>query len=637
MGAPPYADGDLAGAWYAIVATDDPEANAAASAEAEERRVWCVRSDDAGAATAWTPAVGRSDGVTVAVLTGDDPSRSAAVRDAVVEGLRDGTLAAPRHRARTAGVALVGGGPGDPDLITVRGRRLLAEADVVVADRLGPRDLLDELPPHVEVIDAAKIPYGRAMAQEAINDALVAARQGGPGRGAAQGRRPVRLRARHGGGARRWPRPASRARSCPASPARSACRASPGSRSPIAGVAHEFTVVSGHVAPDDPRSLVDWAALARLRGTLVLLMAVEQLGAIAAALVAHGRDPGTPVAVVQEGTTAAQRRVDATLATLGARSRRARASARRPSSSSATWWPSARDDRGGTAPVADPITVDDPDDPRLRDYTGLTDVELRRRREPAEGLFIAEGEKVIRRALARRLPDALDAAVGQVGRRQCATSSTRPPHRSTRSAPTSPSRSPATTCTAARSPRCGRKPLPAAGELLATARRVVVMEAVNDHTNIGAIFRSAAALGMDAVLLSPDCADPLYRRSVKVSMGAVFSVPYARLASWPAGLATVRDAGFRLLALTPDPAAASLDDVAAHRLDRVALLLGAEGDGLTRPRPAPPPTSPSASRWPTASTPSTSAPRQRSPSTRSRPAVPGFSACPVDQGCAPIG
>jgi tRNA G18 (ribose-2'-O)-methylase SpoU len=126
-----------------------------------------------------------------------------------------------------------------------------------------------------------------------------------------------------------------------------------------------------------------------------------------------------------------------------------------------------------------------------------------------------------------------------------------------------------------------RTPLPDAQTLLAGARRVVIMESVNDHTNIGAIFRSAAALGMDAVLLSPDCADPLYRRSVKVSMGAVFSVPYARLDTWPKGLEAVRDAGFTILALTPDEKATDLDDAAPHRLDRVALMLGAEGDGLS--------------------------------------------------------
>ncbi|MEU4687008.1 uroporphyrinogen-III C-methyltransferase [Streptomyces xinghaiensis] len=313
-----YRPGDLGGAWYALISTDDPEANAAASAEAEAGRVWCVRSDDAGAATAWTPATGRSEGVTVAVLTGQDPRRSAAVRDAIVEGLRDGTLAAPRHRARTPGVALVGGGPGDPDLITVRGRRLLAEADVVIADRLGPRDLLDELPPHVEVIDAAKIPYGRFMAQEAINNALI--------EHAKAGRAVVRLK---GGDPYVFGRGMEEAEAL--AEAGIPCTVVPGISSSISvpaaagipvthrGVAHEFTVVSGHVAPDDPRSLVDWAALARLQGTLVLLMAVDKIGPISEALVAHGRAPETPVAVVQEGTTAAQRRVDATLATVARR------------------------------------------------------------------------------------------------------------------------------------------------------------------------------------------------------------------------------------------------------------------------------------------------------------------------------
>ncbi|RKN44662.1 uroporphyrinogen-III C-methyltransferase [Streptomyces hoynatensis] len=313
-----YREGDLAGAWYALVATDDPEVNEAASAEAERHRVWCVRSDDAAAATAWTPATGRSDGVTVAVLTGRDPRRSAAVRDAVVEGLREGTLAAPRHRGRAPGVALVGGGPGDPDLITVRGRRLLAEADVVIADRLGPRDLLDELPEHVEVVDAAKIPHGRAMAQEAINAALI--------EHARAGRSVVRLK---GGDPYVFGRGMEEAEAL--AEAGIAVTVVPGVTSAIAvpaaagipvthrGVAHEFTVVSGHVPPQDPRSLVDWPALAAQRGTLVLLMAVHNLGAIAEALVRHGRPPGTPVAVVQEGTTAAQRRLDATLATVAER------------------------------------------------------------------------------------------------------------------------------------------------------------------------------------------------------------------------------------------------------------------------------------------------------------------------------
>jgi uroporphyrin-III C-methyltransferase/precorrin-2 dehydrogenase/sirohydrochlorin ferrochelatase len=311
----PYREGDLADAWYVVITTDDPEANASASAEAEARRIWCVRSDDADAATAWTPATGRSEGVTVAVLTGRDPRRSAAVRDAVVEGLRDGTIGAPRHRSRTPGVALVGGGPGDPDLITVRGRRLLAEADVVIADRLGPRELLDELPPHVEVIDAAKIPYGRYMAQEAINEALI--------RHARDGKAVVRLKGGDpfvfGRGMEEAAALAGAGIPCTVVPGISSAVSVPGAAGiPVThrGVAHEFTVVSGHVAPDDPRSLVDWRALAALRGTLVLLMAVERIGAIARTLIGHGRAADTPVAVVQEGTTAAQRRVDATLATV---------------------------------------------------------------------------------------------------------------------------------------------------------------------------------------------------------------------------------------------------------------------------------------------------------------------------------
>lgn len=230
--------------------------------------------------------------------------------------------------------------------------------------------------------------------------------------------------------------------------------------------------------------------------------------------------------------------------------------------------------------MAELITVDDPDDPRLSDYIGLTDVELRRRREPAEGLFIAEGEKVIRRArqtgyemrsmlLSAKWVDVMRDVIDEVPAPVYAV------------APELAERVTGYHVHRGALASMQRKPLPAADELLAAARRVVVMESVNDHTNIGAIFRSAAALGMDAVLLSPDCADPLYRRSVKVSMGAVFSVPYARLEAWPKSLETVREAGFRLLALTPDAKATSIDEAAPHRLERVALMLGAEGDGLS--------------------------------------------------------
>ncbi|NYV78377.1 uroporphyrinogen-III C-methyltransferase, partial [Streptomyces sp. UH6] len=245
-----------------------------------------------------------------------DPRHTAAIRDAVVEGLRDNTLVAPQHRTKSPGVALVGGGPGDPDLITVRGRRLLAEADVVIADRLGPRDLLDELPSHVEVIDAAKIPYGRFMPQEAINNALIEHAQ--------QGKAVVRLK---GGDPYVFGRGMEEAQAL--AEAGIACTVVPGISSSISvpaaagipvthrGVAHEFTVLSGHVAPDDERSLVDWAAMARLTGTLVILMGVDKIGRIAETLIAHGKAPDTPVALVQEGTTSAQRRVDATLATVG--------------------------------------------------------------------------------------------------------------------------------------------------------------------------------------------------------------------------------------------------------------------------------------------------------------------------------
>lgn len=227
------------------------------------------------------------------------------------------------------------------------------------------------------------------------------------------------------------------------------------------------------------------------------------------------------------------------------------------------------------------ITVDDPDDPRLSDYTGLTDVELRRRREPAEGLFIAEGEKVIRRArhagyrmrsmlLSAKWIDTMRDVIDEVPAPVYAVS----PELAERVTGYHVHRGALASMQ--------RKPLPEPGALLSGAERVVVMESVNDHTNIGAIFRSAAALGMDAVLLSPDCADPLYRRSVKVSMGAVFAVPYARLDPWPRGLETVRDAGFPLLALTPDEKAVPLEAAtgpAASR--RTALLLGAEGNGLS--------------------------------------------------------
>jgi uroporphyrin-III C-methyltransferase/precorrin-2 dehydrogenase/sirohydrochlorin ferrochelatase len=310
-----YQDGDLTDAWYAVAATDDTAVNAAVAGEADRLRVFCVRADHASLASAWTPASGRHEGVTVSVLADRDPGRAAVVRDAVLDQLRTGSIRAPRVRGRLAGVALVGGGPGDPDLITVRGRRLLAEADVVVVDRLAPRALLAELSPRAEVVDAAKIPYGRAMAQQEINRIIV--------EHALAGKFVVRLK---GGDSFVFGRGYEEVIAC--AEAGVPCRVVPGVTSAVGvpavvgvpvthrGVAHEFTVVSGHAAPDDPDCLVDYAALGRLRGTLVLLMAVERIGVIADALLAGGRPADTPAVVIQDGTNPDERVLTATLGTV---------------------------------------------------------------------------------------------------------------------------------------------------------------------------------------------------------------------------------------------------------------------------------------------------------------------------------
>jgi uroporphyrin-III C-methyltransferase / precorrin-2 dehydrogenase / sirohydrochlorin ferrochelatase len=307
-----YRAGDIDGAWYVVAATDDPAVNAAVSAEAEEQRTFCVRADDATQATAWTPAVGRHAGVTVAVLGNREPRRSAAVRDAIVAGLRDGAIAAPYDDERAPGVVLVGGGPGDPELVTVAARRALSEADVVVADRLAPRELLDELSPDVELIDVAKLPRGRAAAQEEINRVIVDR--------ALAGKRVVRFK---GGDSFVYGRGYEEALACveagvpwtviPGLTSATSVPAAAGIPVTHRGVAHEFTVISGHLPPDDPGSLVEWDAVARLTGTVVLLMAVQNLPAIAARLVDGGRDPKTPVAIVSEGTMPGERTVLATL------------------------------------------------------------------------------------------------------------------------------------------------------------------------------------------------------------------------------------------------------------------------------------------------------------------------------------
>jgi uroporphyrin-III C-methyltransferase/precorrin-2 dehydrogenase/sirohydrochlorin ferrochelatase len=214
-------------------------------------------------------------------------------------------------------VALVGGGPGDPGLITVRGRQLLGEADVVLADRLAPRSLLDELPPDVEVIDAAKIPYGRAMTQDEINAALIS--------NARAGRFVVRLK---GGDPFVFGRGAEEMLAClraglpvtvvPGVTSAIAVPAAAGVPVTHRGAAQEFHVVSAHVPPGDEKSTVDWPVLAASSGTLVLLMAVERLQLIAETLIRHGRLPDTPVAVVTDGTLPTQRTITGTLQSVAA-------------------------------------------------------------------------------------------------------------------------------------------------------------------------------------------------------------------------------------------------------------------------------------------------------------------------------
>ena len=242
-----------------------------------------------------------------------------------------------------------------------------------------------------------------------------------------------------------------------------------------------------------------------------------------------------------------------------------------------------------TGVVPRTVCIDSAGDPRLADYTRLTDVSLRTHLEAEHGLFIAEGSKVISRAVAAgypvrsvllgrgRLADLAALGLGSVvdGAVVDAPVYVVPDevaegitgYRVHRGALAS----------------LGRKPLPAVPAVIGSARRIVVLEDLVDHGNVGAIFRCAAALGVDAVVLSPRCADPLYRRSVKVSMGAVFAIPYARMTDWYDGLSSLRKAGFRVLALTPDeqatPISSALSD--AGGADRVALLLGTEGDGLS--------------------------------------------------------
>jgi tRNA G18 (ribose-2'-O)-methylase SpoU len=229
------------------------------------------------------------------------------------------------------------------------------------------------------------------------------------------------------------------------------------------------------------------------------------------------------------------------------------------------------------------VRIDDPADPRVRDYTSLTDMALRKVREPAEGLYLAESDKVIRRALAaghhprsylmapRWLDDLAD-LVADAERDDVPVFVAEPPvlqaltgfhlHRGAIAA-------------------MHRPPVRSVAAVLEGARRVAVLEDVVDHTNVGAMFRSAAALGVDAVLVTPRCADPLYRRSVRVSMGTVFQVPWTRIDPWPDGVKSLQAMGFTVAALALADDAVTLDELASDPPDRLAIVLGTEGHGLS--------------------------------------------------------
>ena len=296
---------DVDGCWLVHACTGVVDDEVAAACEAA--RIWCVRADDAARSAAWVPAVARADDVTVSVTAGRDPRRAVALRDAVSLLLDTGELPLQRQRAGPGSVALVGGGPGDPGLLTVRGRRLLAAADVVVRDRLAP-----DVDVPGEVVEVGKSASG-GWRQEDISQLLVDR--------ARAGQRVVRLK---GGDVHVFARGIEEVAACVAAgvpvevvPGVTSALAAPalaGIPVTARGVTQSFTVVSAHLAPGAPGSTVDWDALARLGGTLLLLMAVERLPAVCAALVAGGRPADTPVAVVESGSLPGQRTVVTTLA-----------------------------------------------------------------------------------------------------------------------------------------------------------------------------------------------------------------------------------------------------------------------------------------------------------------------------------
>jgi len=309
-----FAAADIAGRSLVLACTDDEGLNAAVVAAASAQGIWASRADDAQTSPVWFAAQGSADGVDLAVAAGD-PARARDIRDGAVRALTAGDWPARRRRGRSGRVVLVGGGPGDPGLVTTRGYRELCDADVVVTDRLAPTDLLAALPSDVEVIDVGKDPRGEAASQDDINELLVTR--------ARAGQVVVRLK---GGDPFVLGRGTEEVDACVAAGVEvqvvpgvtSATAAATLAGVPLTerGTAQEFTVASGHVPPGDSRSSVDWQRLAAGTGTLVLLMAVANLRRIAEVLISGGRSPETGAVVIENASLPAQKILRTTLAQL---------------------------------------------------------------------------------------------------------------------------------------------------------------------------------------------------------------------------------------------------------------------------------------------------------------------------------
>jgi len=307
-----FAEPDINGAWVVHTATGDRLVDDAVAQACDGARIWCVRADDAKASRAWTPAAIRSGDITLAVTAGGDPRRSKRIRDALAQAIDTGELPLRRQRDVAPGtgwVALVGGGPGDPGLITARGLQLLSAADVVVVDRLAPRALLDRLDHEVEVIEAGKGPDAHTLTQDQINAVIVER--------ALQGQRVVRLK---GGDPFVLGRGGEEVLACRSAGVAVECV--PGVTSAVAaasaggipvthrGLSSQFSVISAH--DDVETALAD----APSSGTLVILMGVGRLQAIVQALVAGGRSPSTPVSIVERGTLPDQQVTTGELSTI---------------------------------------------------------------------------------------------------------------------------------------------------------------------------------------------------------------------------------------------------------------------------------------------------------------------------------